>query len=907
MDPDGLLPVRSAERRVVLAAASVLFMVLAGHALVETARDALFLQEQPVERLPWVYLVIALLGPLVASLPLEGAGRRGLMAWLLGSAVALLGLWGAIGLDPARGVVLLYVWSGLSVSVSLVQIWHIVSQQFTVDAAKRVFGLVGAGSVVGAIGGAVAGGAVASMLPVRHLLLGAAALTALAALGVPALGGGGRVARPARSLGLLRDLRAVARHPYARRIVALVALATTAFTMVDFLFKAAVDAHVPADELGTWFATFYAVTNGIALALQLLVTSAAIRSLGVRRAATILPALLLLGGAGMTLGFGILAAVALKGTEGALKHTLHRTALEVLYVPVPVRLRARIRRISDLLLLRVAQGLGSGLILVVLALGGGQRAMAGVVLALVSGWMVLILTLKGHYLALFRGILNRGSVRHTVRPATELDLSALETLLSALNSDDDDEVLAALDLIDQAGRTRVVPSLLLFHPSAPVVIRALDLFRSAGRTDFLNKAERLASAADPEIRAAVLRTHPDQQLVLRALSDPAPVVRCTALAAMMAEGGPQAAAVTPELRRIVAEGQGEERVALARAFAQQAHGPMHVQLLAELSEAASSGERAEVAASIAASPVHGHIPTAVRLLGTRSARRSARRALVTIGDAALPHLDAVLLDPEAPQAVRIHVPAVLAEIGGLPSVEILVRCLNQAESGRVRYRALRGLNRLHGLSPDVPMPVQPLQRAVRRELRNLYILMDWLILMAAGVEEDASRATAGHELLVTLLRDKEASVRERLFRALDLLHDGEDFEDLWRGVLSEDPARRASSLELLEATLPADLRVPARGLFDPSRAELPRLRRLAPGAEFHQPFEGGYDALVEAMLASGSDSVQAMAAWHAGELGRVELLPALQGLRMRGVGGTAEVIANAIDRLAGRAGRGVPA
>ena len=40
--------------------------VMAGHAILETARDALFLARVPVSRLPWVYLAVTLGVVLVA-------------------------------------------------------------------------------------------------------------------------------------------------------------------------------------------------------------------------------------------------------------------------------------------------------------------------------------------------------------------------------------------------------------------------------------------------------------------------------------------------------------------------------------------------------------------------------------------------------------------------------------------------------------------------------------------------------------------------------------------------------------------------------------------------------------------------------------------------------------------------
>ena len=892
---DGLLPVRRRERRAVLVAFSVLFCVLGAHALVETARDALFLQALPVERLPWVYLLVALIGPLLSAIPFEAGGRRGLVASLWLSSVTVLGLWWWIGLGGTVPRIALYVWAGLSISVALVQVWHHVSQRFTVDAAKRVYGVIGAGAVLGAIVGAVAGGAVATVLPVRHLLVGAAALYVAAGVCVFWMGDGTPVPLRLRSLGLGRDVAAVLADPYAGRLVGLGAIATVAFTLVDYLFKDQVASSVAPADLGPWFAGFYAAVNLIALAVQLLLTGATIRGLGVRRAIAVLPLLLLLGAGGIVGGVGILAALVLKGAEGALKHTLHKTAMEVLYVPVDAALRARTRRVNDLLVLRLAQGAGSLLILGLLGLGGGASAVAIGVVVLSLIWLFLGWGLRDHYLALFRGILQRGP--SGVGSVPTLDLAALEALLQALNADGDGEVLSALDLLHQYGRTRLVPSLILFHPSPHVVVRALDLFGRAGRADHLPKTLRLAASPDPEIRAAVIRAHPDHSFALRGMQDGDPIVRCTALAALLTDGGPQSRTVRPVVEAIASGGRTEERIALARALAHQAHGPLQVDLLARLADAPRAIERAAAAESIAANPVPAHVPSAIRLLATREARRHARAALIANPAVSIKALDLALGDQELSGNVRIHVPAVLAELASPEAAEVLTRWLLGASGGVLRYRLLRALNRHSNLRPDVPLPRPPLTEAARRSVRELYLLLDWSLMLEAGVEEDATRDTPGGALLRTMLRDKSTNVEERLFRVLDLLHDDDDFEDLWRGALSDDPLRRASSLELLENALPGDYASPVIALLDRSREELPRLRRLAPGEAFHRPLATTYEAVLREMFTAGSDSVQAIAAWHVGELGLVRLLPALAAIDLGRHPATREVIQNAIARL----------
>ena len=168
--------------------------------------------------------------------------------------------------------------------------------------------MIGAGAVLGAIAGSAAGGALASVLPVRDLLLGAAVLYVVGGLCVYWLGQGKPGPFELRSLGLGRDLAAVL-DPYAGRLIGLGAIATVAFTLVDYLFKDQVAARIPPEDLGTWFAGFYATVNLIALLIQVLLTGAAIRGLGVRRAIAVLPILLVLGAGGLVGGIGLGAAV----------------------------------------------------------------------------------------------------------------------------------------------------------------------------------------------------------------------------------------------------------------------------------------------------------------------------------------------------------------------------------------------------------------------------------------------------------------------------------------------------------------------------------------------------------------------------------------------------------------------
>src|SRR5207245_5712876 len=109
-----------------------------------------------------------------------------------------------------------------------------------------------------------------------------------------------------------------------------------------------------------------------------------------------------------------------------------------------------------------------------------------------------------------------------------------------LNGRDDAEVVGAMDLLAAEGRERLVPALILYHPSPLVVRRALELFETSGRTDFVPVADRLLDHADPEVRAAALRARsaakPEQSVLAKAMEDPSAVMRATALVGLVPGG-----------------------------------------------------------------------------------------------------------------------------------------------------------------------------------------------------------------------------------------------------------------------------------------------------------------------------------------------------------------------------------
>ncbi|MBZ0238044.1 MAG: hypothetical protein K8M05_37380, partial [Deltaproteobacteria bacterium] len=479
----------------VLAATAVLFGVMTSHALLETARDALFLARLGPDRLAWAYLAIAgaSLVAFVVMRRLLGLrdARRLLLVLVAIAAVGTSVLAATIALSHSL-VFGLYVWTGLVATLVVPCFWTVVDRSLSVDQAKRYFSVIGAGG----IGGALVGSAIATVLgrlvEPRHLVTAGAVsftLTAVtAALLAPKPGTDAPVARKRADRGAMprRTYR------YIRLLVTTTLVATVALTLGDLAFKRAIAERLPAADLATTFGAIYTGLNILSLAVQLVLAPRILDRLGVGVAMVILPSLMLI----TTLGFAATAmlgaVLALKLGDGSLRHSLHRVTAEILYLPVAPGIRDGAKPIADALGQRGGQIVAVLVVLAATSIGSldvGARFLAIVAAAATVVWLGLLPLVRAAYVDQFRAMLVAGGVQRGVR-LPRLDASAVELLHGKLASPDEVEALAALELL--AGHHAPLPALVLYHPRPAVVRRALELVGGLARSDVAPAIAHLA-------------------------------------------------------------------------------------------------------------------------------------------------------------------------------------------------------------------------------------------------------------------------------------------------------------------------------------------------------------------------------------------------------------------------------
>ncbi len=792
----------------------ILFGTMAGYALLETARDALFLSHLPATQLPWTYLLTAAVVSLVAWLvpsQKRTTSARTSSAVLVGASAVSVALYAA-GPTSAPGLYALYSCVGVAGTLMIVHVWTLISGQFTIAEARRTFAIIASGGALGAMAGSTLAARIAPSHGPLPLIAVAAAVLGVTSIGPLALRP--PVSTAPSSEPAAAPLRSMVRTQYARRIFWMVALITIATTLADFVFKGAVAASRPPSQLGSFFAKYQLMISSIELIMQLVIAPILLRRVAPHRLVLALPALLSGASIGLAIVPGLFVSLILKGIDGGLRNPIHRTSTEVLYLPLPFELRARFKTIADGMGQRGAQAAASLLALGVLALGATMVHLAAVIAVSAALCVGVAVGLQRRYVGAFRDQILEGKLDgHIAVP--ELDLESVGSLLAMLDSPSEVRVLAALETLQREGQARLIPSALIDHHSASVAAKALEVLSASGRRDIVPLAGKLLDQPDAGLRATASRVRAeafcgarDLQQLRRLAADPRPEVHAAAVVALfrLRAGGPDQ---WQRLQQIVGHGSGPAQLALLSAIERLPH-PSLTPIAAQLAQSSDPHILVAAARALSACGEPRASVIALGLLGVRSVREEARNVLLSAGSAGIELLARALHDPGVELDGRRHVPRTLSRFGTERAAAILIEGLaRHAADGVTRYKMLRGLGRMRNNCPGLRFDRQLIERLASETIDRSLRLRRW----RASCEADSSTAGA---LLKTLLARKERMAVERLFRFLDLLRPREEMERVFDALAGSDRERRAISREVLEYLLPPALRARVLALIDDS-------------------------------------------------------------------------------------------
>lgn len=818
---------RRGEGPVALAFFGYLLLVIACYVISKSVRDALFISRFGAFKLPYMYIGIAALAGVFVSIYIRLARRlsheRLISGTLIFFAVDLLVFWWLLRfrfdwLYPA-----IYFWAGIFGVIAPMQVWTLSNFLYTTRQAKRLYGFIGAGGILGAILGGFFSSEMVKRIGTDNLLLAIIVFIGICVVLVNIIWRGRQERAPSEEReaasqphNLRQSLSLILRSRYLILIAVVIAFSQVVSTVVDFQFKAVAEQIYPEkDQLTRFFGSFYGYLGILSFVLQIFVTGRLLRRLGVGIALFVLPLAVGAGSMMLLLWTSLAAALAAKGPDQLLKHSVDKSATELLYLPIQRDIKPAVKSFIDTVLWRVADASAGILVLLLTAVAGLSISGVSVAtLGLIGLWLVALLAVRHRYRDALRAAITEDGIGLEPRPPVDVrDPETAVTFMKSLHSRNTEDVLYALEIIRAtraAGNVAAHVQGLLAHDSPLVRAAALDALAATGDRRVTEKLAPLFDDESPRVRAKALqlarrfgKAVPERRLV-GYLRETNYRLRGAAIVWALDRQTQQRhhALATRALEGLLRNPNERARREAARALGSlRSAEALHDALAALLDDPSDEVVREALrSAGLLGRPQL--VPLIVRHLGTRRGRTAACAALVQYGPAILPQLPEYLLDAGQAPAIRRGVLRAVAAIGTEAALGLLLEVLDGAGDG-LRGDTIEGLAALRKRHPALPFPADAIRQHLETELREYYRTVS--LLETVGLEREEGEPAAPALLEATLQEHLAASL-ENVFRLLSLLHPAEDLLRVYRGLSSHDQAVRANAVELLEQLLPQEMK-----------------------------------------------------------------------------------------------------
>jgi len=390
-------------------------LVIASQTAGKATRDAIFLSQFHVTKLPALLVASAFLS-IVASLWMARTMTKSSPAIVVPllnvtSALLLIGEWLIYSSAPGPVAVAVYVHQSVIGAILVSGFYSVVSERFDPRSARSAIGTIGAGSTLGGILGAVIAERTGALLGTAGVLPVLAGLQLVTGWRVAALARSHAApAKPSESTRALVDAMRSLRHvTLLRHLALLVLLGNVAAAFLDYVLKARASVSYSGEDLLRFFAAFYGGIGVLTALVQWTVGRRALETWGIASMLAIWPAAIAVFGAAAAIVPTLITVVAARGAENLLRNTFFRQSYELLYTPLPAHDKRASKTIIDVGVDRLGDAFGGGLVAV--GLYAGARAellflIGAVLLALGVIWVTARVQ-RSYVEALERGLASR--------------------------------------------------------------------------------------------------------------------------------------------------------------------------------------------------------------------------------------------------------------------------------------------------------------------------------------------------------------------------------------------------------------------------------------------------------------------------------------------------------------------
>ena len=843
--------IRDGEMRRAALMQAYVFLVISTLLIVKPTVNGLFLTKFSVESLPNAFILVAIAAAVVSTIYSRLLTRIPLHKIMTGTLIysvvslVLFGFFLLFNIAEGLMLYLFYIWVAIFALLSTSQFWVLANLVFNAREAKRLFGFIGAGAIGGGIFGGYLTSALAQVMRVEFLLF-VCALLLFICIPIVRTVWKNYVVQTQSPFQQKKRLSGFAEHPinlirqsrHLTFLAGIVGVSVMVAKLVDYQFSGLAAAAIDnPDELTAFFGFWFSTFNLLSLLLQLFLTRRVVGTFGVGTSLFFLPSIIFF--AALLLLFfpmWLPAAVFLKMSDGSLKQSINKAAMELIILPVSVEIKNQTKTFIDVFVDSVATGI-SGLILIFLVKGLNlpTYAISLMIVALISGWIYLAYLVRGEYLNSFKLKIDKAK-GEGVSQKKQIDLSsdsAIGGLNKVLEHGTEKQLLYVLTKVRELHNDRFFEPVrqLLQHPSGDVQAEAIATLYSYKKHPLVEEILPLVVSPSQKVKIQafeyLIEHSPEQRLTLmnEYLRDEDYHVKGAALVTLARDtrDNPRMKAAFGLSDRILdlmqdlpfiknPEQERFEKITLLKTIGYANIPDLHEHIFPYFSDGNMEVvQQAIFAAGRTLSSIF--IDRLARFLTDEQHKDAAVEALAHYDKAIIPELRRLTHTPGISQETIRAFPSVVKKIGSQQSVNFLFELFDYDDT-MLQQASLRGLNHLRNSYPFLHFDKKEIVRRILHEaklyqntLSALYAQM-YIRLTRKGdpVTTKEKEQLEARMSLTRLMEQRLDRNLERIFRLLGLKYPSGDILAIYESLLSDKDDLRLNALEFLDNLLEPNLK-----------------------------------------------------------------------------------------------------
>ncbi|GGX30124.1 Npt1/Npt2 family nucleotide transporter [Aquimarina muelleri] len=844
-----IFDIKNEEIKTALLMQGYIFLVIATLLVIKPTINSLFISDLGADSLPVGYLLIAISAIITSFFYSKATERfslkRIIKFTLTFSIISLILLGLLLHFQLIKGWVLYVFYAGVAIYAVLItsQFWVLANLVFNVREAKRLFGFIGAGAITGGIFGGYLTTILAPYIGNANLIF-IAALFLVCCFPILSILWKEKVERlntfkqkkriapsQERSFKLIRSSK------HLSYLSIIIGIGVITARLVDFQFSDIASKKITdSEELTSFFGFWLSTFNLISLLIQLFLTRKIVGVWGVGFSLLLLPLFVLLGALLFLVFPELWVVILLKATDGSLKQSVNKSAMELLALPLPYTLKKKTKSFIDVVVDSIATGIaGCILIFLIKGLDVPEHYIMLLILLLTLVWVYFVFKVRKEYFLSFRKNLENLLPISQKRIKKATKDSFLKGMKNVFENGTEKEILFMLGKTKELNDKRFAETVrkLLSHPSNSVKAEALrNLYYLNNDNSIILEIQDMLKIENDEVVLAALEyillhadlnesivfdtylNHPNEYISRAALLSLAKETRDNPSLQYKYEFSTHIKDKISKIKSLQDdEIKEKEEIELIKVIGHADFKEGYSYILDGLTSPYFVVKKnAILAAGNTMSPVF--VDNLLELLEDKSYREDVKLALLHYDKAMVEVLHHKALHNQHSLSIRRFIPQVISVFKNQESVNALLDIFKTVEDLTIRLECVRALSALKVETSDLYFDKNKIATLILEECKlynyTLYAMHTQIIIQYMKRKKFKKQffdaEMDARESLMELLERRLDAGLERIFKLLELQYTPKDVQIAYKGILSEEQEKRTNAIEFLDILLNQNLK-----------------------------------------------------------------------------------------------------